>query len=125
MTDAPAGSDPDPEPTATELEALLARQYVERLEALDAEAERLLESIAKSGADPFDGQTRARAARHLREIRAQIHPLLIALRYRAGADGADRDVDECADRDVDECADADRADADRDGDRDRFPQDSI
>ena len=93
MSDEPAAPDPDPEaemdtdPTVADLEAALVRQYVDRLEALDAEAERLLESFAAADADadtePFDEPTRARARRHLREIRAQLHPLVVALRYRA------------------------------------------
>ncbi|WP_339106358.1 hypothetical protein [Haloterrigena salinisoli] len=60
------------------LETMLIRQYIERLEALDAETERLLESIAAT--ESFDEPTRARARRHLREIRAQLHALLLVLR---------------------------------------------
>ena len=71
------------------LESMLVRQYLERLEALDAETERLLESLAAT--EPFDEPTRARARRHLREIRAQLHPLLLALRDHPHADDELRD----------------------------------
>ncbi|ADB63873.1 hypothetical protein Htur_5242 (plasmid) [Haloterrigena turkmenica DSM 5511] len=71
------------------LESMLIRQYLERLEALDAETERLLESIAET--EPFDEPTRARARRHLREIRAQLHPLTLALRDHPHADDELRD----------------------------------
>lgn len=71
------------------LESMLVRHYVDRLEAVDAETERLLESIAAT--EPFDNPTRARARRHLREVRAQIHPLVLALRDHADTDGEPRD----------------------------------
>ncbi|ELY48967.1 hypothetical protein [Natronolimnohabitans innermongolicus] len=84
-------SSPPSSPTTAEsdssradLEILLARQYVARLEAIDAETERLLESLAET--EPFDERTRALARRHLREVRAQLHPVMLALRYRVIAD---------------------------------------
>ncbi|APX98486.1 hypothetical protein BB347_16965 (plasmid) [Natronorubrum daqingense] len=59
-------------------------RYVARLEALDAETERLLESIPDAAA--FDDETRAQTRRRLREVRAQLNPLSLRLRSRVDAD---------------------------------------
>ncbi|ELY39149.1 hypothetical protein C496_14867 [Natronorubrum tibetense GA33] len=58
--------------------------FVDHLEELDAHVARLLESIPETEA--FDDETRARTRRRLREIRAQINPLLITLRSRVDTD---------------------------------------
>lgn len=65
--------------------------FIDHLEELDAHVARLLESIPETEA--FDDETRAQTRRRLREIRAQINPLLIALRDRVDeppTDGDDR-----------------------------------
>ncbi len=58
--------------------------FVDHLEELDAHVARLLESIPETEA--FDDETRAQTRRRLREIRAQINPLLVALRARIDTD---------------------------------------
>ncbi len=70
---------------------MTAARFIDHLEELDAHVARLLESIPDTEA--FDDETRARTRRRLREIRAQLNPLLIALRDRADeppTDGDDR-----------------------------------
>ncbi|MDQ2052054.1 hypothetical protein RBH26_16375 [Natronolimnohabitans sp. A-GB9] len=70
----------EPAADGAALEAELVRQYVQQLEAVDDDAERLLESLGT--ADVIDEPTRTRVRRHLREVRAQIHALVLWLRDR-------------------------------------------
>ncbi len=66
---------------------MTTERYLAHLEALDSHAAHLLESIPD--AEAFDDETRAHARRRLREIRAQINPLLVALRSRTDVDAGD------------------------------------
>ncbi|SDK94664.1 hypothetical protein SAMN04515672_4386 [Natronorubrum texcoconense] len=58
--------------------------FIDHLEELDAHVARLLDSIPDTEA--FDDETRARTRRRLREIRAQINPLLVVLHSRVDTD---------------------------------------
>ncbi len=66
---------------------MTTERYLDHLEALDTRAAFLLESIPD--AEAFDDETRAHARRRLREIRAQINPLLVTLRSRTDGDAGD------------------------------------
>ncbi|MXV63316.1 hypothetical protein GS429_14825 [Natronorubrum sp. JWXQ-INN-674] len=61
---------------------MTARQYRSHLEVLDTHAARLLKSVP----DELDEETRRETTRRLREIRAQINPLQIALRTHIDGD---------------------------------------
>ncbi|WP_241434357.1 hypothetical protein [Natronorubrum tibetense] len=86
MTDDSDDSEPSPpaEQSPPVPEAMTTEWFVDHLEELDAHVARLLESIPETEA--FDDETRARTRRRLREIRAQINPLLITLRSRVDTD---------------------------------------
>ncbi|MWV40062.1 hypothetical protein [Natrialba sp. INN-245] len=64
--------------------------YVNTLEGIDTLAYNLLEAITEN--DDLDQETHQTAKRHLREVRAQVDPLLLTFRCRL-EDASDADPD--------------------------------